>query len=47
VSTNAKVATSKSYVDAYVGQEVNLKVVNLIVIFESTKILDFSSKFLR
>ncbi len=47
VSTNVEVATSKSYVDAYVAHEVNLEVANLIITFESTKILDFSSKIMR
>ncbi len=44
VSMNAEVATSKSYVDAYVAHEVNLEVANLIITFEFTRILDFFSK---
>jgi hypothetical protein len=38
VSTNAEVATSKSYVDAYVAWEGNLKVTNLIITFGSTNL---------
>jgi hypothetical protein len=44
MSTHAEVATSKSYVDAYIAGEVNLEVASLIVTSESTKILDFPQK---
>ncbi len=35
VSTNVEIVTSKSYMDAYVAKEVNLKVANLIATFVS------------
>jgi hypothetical protein len=38
------VASSKSYVDAYVAQKVNLEVASLIITFESTKKIRFSLK---
>ncbi len=39
-----KVATSKSYMDAYVAWEINLEIATIITTFESTKILNFPSK---
>jgi hypothetical protein len=48
VSTHAKLATSKSYMDVNVAGEVNLDLASLIATTsESTKILDFPSKIQR
>ncbi len=41
MSTHVEVTTSKSYVDAYVVREVNVKVASLIATSKYTKILDF------
>jgi hypothetical protein len=47
MSTHVEIVTSKSYMDACVAKEINLKVANLIATFESTNILDFFSKIER